>query len=66
MAKKTIDDVVLKNKKVLMRCDFNVPLNENLEITDDRRITSSLPSIKKVLSEQGALILCSWKTQGGS
>lgn len=59
MAKKTIDDVVLKNKKVLMRCDFNVPLNENLEITDDRRITSSLPSIKKVLSEQGALILCS-------
>lgn len=59
MAKKTIDDVVLKNKKVLMRCDFNVPLNEKLEITDDRRITESLPSIKKVLQEKGALILCS-------
>jgi phosphoglycerate kinase len=59
MAKKTIDDVVLQGKKVLMRCDFNVPLNDRLEITDDRRITSSLPSIKKVLSENGALILCS-------
>jgi phosphoglycerate kinase len=42
-----------------MRCDFNVPLDEQLEITDDRRITSSLPSIKKVLSDKGALILCS-------
>ncbi len=59
MAKKTIDDVDLKNKKVLMRCDFNVPLDENCHITDDRRITASLPSIKKVLSEGGALILCS-------
>jgi phosphoglycerate kinase len=59
MAKKTIDDVVLKGKKVLMRCDFNVPLNETLEINDDRRITASLPSIKKVLAEGGALILCS-------
>jgi phosphoglycerate kinase len=59
MAKKTIDDVVLQNKKVLMRCDFNVPLNEQLQITDDRRITSSLPSIKKVLAEKAALILCS-------
>jgi phosphoglycerate kinase len=59
MAKKTINDVDLKNKKVLMRCDFNVPLDENGNITDDRRITASLPSIKKVLSEGGALILCS-------
>jgi phosphoglycerate kinase len=42
-----------------MRCDFNVPLDENGNITDDRRITASLPSIKKVLSENGALILCS-------
>ena len=59
MAKKSIDDVYLKNKKVLMRCDFNVPLDENCNITDDRRIIASLPSIKKVLSEGGALILCS-------
>jgi phosphoglycerate kinase len=59
MAKKTIDDIVIKDKKVLMRCDFNVPLDENGIITDTRRITASLPSIKKVLSEGGALILCS-------
>jgi len=59
MTKKSIDDVDLKNKKVLMRCDLNVPLDENFHITDDRRITASLPSIKKVLSEGGALILCS-------
>jgi phosphoglycerate kinase len=59
MAKKTIDDVDLTGKKVLMRCDFNVPLNEKLAITDDRRITSSLPSIRKVLADKGALILCS-------
>jgi len=59
MAKKTIDDVSLNGKKVLMRCDFNVPLNKNLEITDDRRIVSSLPSIKKVLNDGGSLILCS-------
>jgi phosphoglycerate kinase len=59
MAKKTIDDISLHGKKVLMRCDFNVPLNENLKITDDRRITSSLPSITKVLNDGAALILCS-------
>ena len=59
MAKKTIDDVVLKGKKILMRCDFNVPLNEKLEITDDRRIRESLPSIKKILKDKAALVLCS-------
>jgi phosphoglycerate kinase len=59
MAKLTIDDIDLNNKKVLMRCDFNVPLDENQHITDDRRITASLPSIKKVISAGGALVLCS-------
>ncbi|NOX90412.1 MAG: phosphoglycerate kinase [Calditrichaeota bacterium] len=59
MAKLTIDQLDLKGKKVLIRCDFNVPLNENLEITDDRRITASLPTIKKVLQDGGAAILCS-------
>jgi phosphoglycerate kinase len=59
MAKLTIDNIDLKNKKVLMRCDFNVPLDDNLAITDDRRIKASLPSIKKVLAEGASLILCS-------
>lgn len=59
MAKLTIDQLNLKNKKVLIRCDFNVPLNEQGEITDDRRIVASLPTIKKVLQEGGAAILCS-------
>ncbi|RLD12432.1 phosphoglycerate kinase [candidate division KSB1 bacterium] len=59
MAKLTIDQVELKGKKVLIRCDFNVPLNERQEITDDRRIRASLPTIKKVLQEGGAAVLCS-------
>jgi phosphoglycerate kinase len=59
MAKKTIDDVDLIGKKVLMRCDFNVPLDDAQEITDERRIASSLPSINKVLASGAALILCS-------
>lgn len=59
MAKKTIDDINLKNKKVLIRCDFNVPLDEYQQITDDRRIKASIPTIKKALSEGAAIILCS-------
>jgi len=59
MAKLTIDQLDLKNKKVLIRCDFNVPLDERQNITDDRRIRASLPTIRKVLSEGGAVILCS-------
>jgi phosphoglycerate kinase len=59
MAKLTIDNLNLKNQKVLIRCDFNVPLDENLNITDDRRIVASLPTIKKVLAEGGAAVLCS-------
>ncbi|SFA68738.1 phosphoglycerate kinase [Acetitomaculum ruminis DSM 5522] len=56
--KKTIDDIDVKGKKVLCRCDFNVPL-KNGEITDTNRIVASLPTIKK-LNEGGAkLILCS-------
>ena len=59
MAKLTIDQLDLKGKKVLIRCDFNVPLDEHLNITDDRRIRASLPTIKKVLDEGGMPILCS-------
>ena len=58
MAKKTIEDVEVKAKRVLMRVDFNVPL-ENGRISDDRRIQMALGSIRNVLDRGGALILCS-------
>src|SRR5262245_30217372 len=59
MAKKTIQDVDVKGKKVLMRVDFNVPLDEQQNVTDDRRIAMALPSIKSVLDRGGSLILMS-------
>jgi phosphoglycerate kinase len=59
MKKLSIDGVDLKNKRVLVRVDFNVPLDENKNITDDRRITSSLPTLKKIISENGKAILMS-------
>jgi len=59
MDKLFIEDLNLKGKKVLIRVDFNVPLNENLEITDDIRITSALPTIKKVIADGGSAILMS-------
>ncbi|TVP95475.1 MAG: phosphoglycerate kinase [Planctomycetaceae bacterium] len=59
MAKKTIDDVTVADKTVLMRVDFNVPLDDQCEITDDRRIRMALPSIKSVIDRGGKLILMS-------
>ena len=59
MAKKTVADVDVAGKAVLMRCDFNVPLDDQLQITDDRRITEALPSIKSVLDRGGRVILMS-------
>jgi len=59
MNKLTIDHLNLKGKKVLMRVDFNVPLDENQNITDDTRIRASLPSILKVINDGGRLILMS-------
>ncbi len=59
MPKKTIADVDVANKTVLMRVDFNVPLDEQGEITDDRRIRMALPSIESVLQRNGRLILMS-------
>ena len=59
MNKKTIEDIVVAGKKVLVRCDFNVPLDENKNITDENRLVGALPTIK-YLSENGAkVILCS-------
>ncbi len=59
MAKKTIDAVDVAGKKVFMRVDFNVPLDDDLNITDDRRIEMALPSIKSVIDRGGRLILAS-------
>jgi len=59
MAKKTVADIDVKGKKVLMRCDFNVPLDENCNITSDDRIVKALPTIKHILNGGGALILMS-------
>jgi len=59
MAKKTVADIKVKGKKVLMRCDFNVPLDENLNITSDDRIVKALPTIKAILDGGGSLILMS-------
>ena len=53
--KKTVRDVELKGKKVLCRCDFNVPMKDG-EITDDFRIVSSLPTVKYLI-EQGARVI---------
>ena len=59
MRKLTIDQLDLKGKRVLTRVDFNVPLNENGEITDDRRIVAALPTIEKIINDGGKLILMS-------
>jgi 3-phosphoglycerate kinase len=59
MAKKTVADIDVKGKKVLMRCDFNVPLDDKCNITSDDRIVKALPTIKKILDGSGALILMS-------
>ena len=59
MNKKTIKDIDLKGKKVLVRCDFNVPMDENKNITDNARIVAALPTIKYLLENNCAIILCS-------
>jgi len=59
MAKKTVADIDVQGKKVLMRCDFNVPLDDDCNITSDDRIVKALPTIKKILEGGGTLILMS-------
>ena len=57
--KKSIEDVSVSGKKVLVRCDFNVPQDENGNITSDKRIVASLPTIEYLLKNNAAVILCS-------
>ncbi len=59
MSKKTVKDIDLKDKKVLVRCDFNVPMDENQNITDNRRIVAALPTIKYLLEQNCKIVLCS-------
>ena len=56
--KVTVEDINVKGKRVLIRCDFNVPLKDGV-ITNDNRITAALPTIKKLISDGGKIILCS-------
>ena len=56
--KKSVDDINVKGKKVLVRCDFNVPLQDG-KITDEKRLVAALPTLKKLIADGGKLILCS-------
>ncbi|MBO5060159.1 MAG: phosphoglycerate kinase [Clostridia bacterium] len=57
--KKSVEDIEVKGKRVLVRCDFNVPLDENRNITDDTRIVGALPTIKYLVDNGAKVILCS-------
>ena len=58
MNKKTVDDIQVKGQRVLVRCDFNVPIQEG-KITDETRIVGALPTIKKLIDDGAKVILCS-------
>ena len=57
--KKSVEDIDVNGKKVIVRCDFNVPQDESGRITDDKRIVASLETIKYLLGHNAAVILCS-------
>lgn len=57
MNKKTIEDIAVAGKRVLVRCDFNVPLNEEKKITDENRLIGALPTIKYLVAQGAKVIL---------
>ena len=57
--KKTIDDIEVSGKRVLLRVDFNVPVDDSGNVTDASRITAELPTIKALLSRGAKVIICS-------
>ena len=65
-SKKTIRDIDVAGKKVLVRADYNVPLDEKGQITDDYRLQQSVPTLRYLLEQGAALILCSHLARGGS
>ena len=62
LGKKTIDDENYAGKRVLVRCDFNVPMKDGV-ITNDNRINAALPTIKKLIADGAKVILCSWASR---
>ena len=56
---KTLDQLNFDQKRVLIRVDFNVPLNDKFEITDDKRVSAAVPTIKKILMDGGSVVLMS-------
>ena len=59
MSLKTVEDIAVRGKKVLVRCDFNVPMDDDGNITNDNRIVGALPTIKYLVGEGAKVILCS-------
>ena len=57
LGKKTVEDLNVKGKNVLVRCDFNVPMKDGV-ITNDNRIVAALPTIKKLVENGGPLVVC--------
>ena len=60
--KKSVDDINVKGKRVLVRCDFNVPLQDG-KITDENRLVAALPTIKKLIAD-GGKVICRYERRG--
>ena len=56
---KTVDSINFKNERAVIRVDFNVPLNEQIEVIDETRIRAAIPTIKKILKDGGSVVLMS-------